>query len=469
MKLLAITSCPAGIAHTYIAAEALAMEAKSQGIEIKIETRGLVGVENPISKKDIDEADLLIIASDTSDCNLALDRFKSIPILKIPISEAIKSTKLVLTKAIIIANGKERNKEVEIKESYIKIMLKREKWIKKVYKEVMTGISYALPLIMLQAILFCLAAAFKGSNISIMSESSKLFFKLWYNLGTNTMIYSLISGFIAYGVVNKPGLVPGIIIGLIVGYLGLGFISCILAGLIVGYIMLFFDKLILVPKLFGSIKNVFILPTITIILSMFLVVFILKYPLRLIDDGYLYLFSDIKGPLGIIVGTFLGIMIAWDLGGPVNKIAYLLAIGSISSGKLSTTMAAVMVAGMVPPLGIVLARICPANKIRKFTKKQYLKGFISGLIFITEGAIPFIDNETKNTKLAFCIGSGITAAFSVLLGLSFQLPQGGILILIVPETINNLFDFLIVLIVGMLITTFLIYIFDKKILSKDGR
>lgn len=453
-KLVAVTSCPTGIAHTYMAAEALQIAAKEMGYEIKVETQGSVGAENVIDEKDLREADAVIIAADT---NVDKTRFENLPMVVVPVKDAIKDAKGLINKALAAkAPDKKEAAKTAVKEE------KSEEKRSGVYKHLMTGVSYMIPFVVAGGLLIAIGFAIGG--IYVFKTPGTLGETL-FSTGKQAfaLFLPVLAGYIAYSIADRPGLVPGFVGGAIAGTIGASFLGALAAGFIAGYSVLLLKKIIKLPKTLEGLMPVLILPVLTTAIMGLVMVYVIGQPVKFVNDALSVWLHGLQGANAAILGIVLGAMMAFDMGGPLNKAAYVFATGTIATGG-TTIMAAVMAAGMVPPLGIALASTVLAKK--KFTESEREAGkaaWALGISFITEGAIPFAAADPIRVIPSVMAGSAVTGALSMLFGCTLAVPHGGIFVLLIPHVVVNLLGYVIAIVVGTLITGIILSIVKKSV------
>lgn len=459
-KLVAVTSCPTGIAHTYMAAEALQMAAEEMGIQIKVETQGSVGAENVITEKELKEADAVIIAADT---NVDKSRFAGKPLVEVPVKDAIKDSKSLInralsTKEVFKGNGKEEKVQKADKEE--------EKSIGKgIYKNLMTGVSFMIPFVVAGGILIALGFAIGGIYVfktpgtigeAIFSTGKQAF----------ALMLPVLAGYISYSIADRPGLVPGFVGGALASTIGAGFIGALLAGFIAGYTVVLIKKYIRLPKSLDGLMPVLIIPVLSTLIIALIMIFILGGPVKSINDGLAGFLKGLQGANAALLGIVLGAMMAFDMGGPFNKAAYVFATSTLTTAALSaggtTIMAAVMAAGMVPPLGIALATVIAKNKFTEQEREAGKAAWALGVSFITEGAIPFAAGDPLRVIPSVMAGSAVTGALSMVFGSKLAVPHGGIWVLFIPHVVTNLMGYIIAIVAGTIVTALILSVIKKK-------
>lgn len=453
MKLVAITSCPTGIAHTYMAAEALQIAAKEMGHEIKVETQGSVGAENVITEEDLKSAKAVIIAADT---NVDKSRFAGMNVIEVSVKEAIKDAKGLIEKALNNKTKLSLNDQV----SQIKAQEKDSR--KGLYKHLMTGVSFMIPFVVAGGILIALGFLFGGIYVfDVPGSIAETIFS------TGKVAFSLmvpvLGGYIAYSIADRPGLVPGFVGGALASNLGAGFLGALIAGLLAGYIVNLLKKYVKLPKTMEGLMPVLILPVLSTLIIALIMVFVIGGPVKAINDGLAAWLKGLQGSSAVLLGIVLGLMMAFDMGGPVNKAAYAFATATLAAGQPSAIMAAVMAAGMTPPLGVALATVIAKNKFTLQEREAGKSAWALGLSFITEGAIPFAAADPLRVIPSIMIGSAVTGALSMLFGCTLAVPHGGVWVLGIPNVVGNLLMYVVALIAGTVVTGLILSALKKPI------
>lgn len=463
MKLVAITSCPTGIAHTYMAAEALAIAAKEMGIEIKVETQGSVGAENVITQEDLKEATAVIIAADT---NVDKSRFTAIPIIEVPVKDAIKDAKGLITRAI---NVKVEPKDLT--EQVNKIKSKEKDSRTGIYKHLMTGVSFMIPFVVAGGLLIALGFAFGG--IYVFDCPGTIAYDIfWTGKASFALMIPIFAGYIAYSIADRPGLVPGMVGGLIAAnvpnydFLNTkvsGFLGAIIAGFVAGYVVLLLKKYIKLPKALQGLMPIMILPVLSTLIVGIIMLAVVAGPVSFINASLAAWLKGLSGSSAALLGIILGCMMAFDLGGPVNKAAYTFATATLVAGAATPIMAATMVAGMVPPLGLALATIIAKNKFNFEEREAGKAAWALGVSFITEGAIPFAAADPLRVIPSVMVGSAVAGGLSMAFGCTLAVPHGGIWVLAIPNVVTNLLPYIVSLIAGTVVSALILSVVKKPI------
>lgn len=454
MKFVAITSCPTGIAHTYMAAEALQMAAEEMGVEIKVETQGSVGAENQLTEADIREAKAVIIAADTK---VSKDRFAGKAIIEVGVKEAIKDAKGLIEQA---RNLKVENKNILDDVNKIKEEKSAER--KGPYKHLMTGVSYMIPFVVAGGLAIAISFAF---GILAFKEEGTLAAALMQIGGGSAfaLMVPILAGFIAFSIADRPGLVPGMVGGMIASSSGAGFLGGIVAGFLAGYTIEFLKKTIKLPKSLAGLMPVLVLPVLSSLVVGLVMIFVIGKPVSAINAGMISWLNGLSGTSSALLGAIIGLMMALDMGGPVNKAAYAFGAGTLVAGQASMVMAAVMAAGMTPPLGIALATVLGKNKFTEQEREAGKAAWALGAAFITEGAIPFAAADPFKIIPSIMVGSAVTGALSMIFKAGLAVPHGGIFVLFIPNAVTNLGTYILSIVVGTVVTALMISLLKKDI------
>lgn len=443
-QIIAVTACPTGIAHTYMAAESLEEKAKEMNVSIKVETDGSGGAKNIPTQKEIEECQAIIVAADK---NVEMARFDGKPVIQVRVAEGINKPEELIKKALSgdapIYHAHQDTKQQEHTKKGI---------LGTIYKHLMNGFSYMLPLVIAGGVFISLSLLLGKYSVNIETIT------LLNNIGQLAFQFMLpvLSGFIAMSIADRPGLAVGFIAGA-VGYLsGTGFLGAVAAGFLSGYLLVGLRKILhYLPDVFEGIKPVLLYPVIGMFIAVLVIVFIFNTPLVSINQYIINLFHSMNVISKIILGIILGAMMAYDMGGPINKLAYLFATALVTSGQYDM-MAAVMIGGMVPPITISLTTLLFKNRFTKKEQATTIRNFIMGLSFISEGAIPFVKSDAKHIIPACVIGSAVASAMSVYFGCTLMVPHGGIFVIgLVSNPMGYCISLCVGSIIGMLILAFL--------------
>lgn len=454
MKIVAVTACPTGIAHTYMAAEALQIAAKARGYTVKVETRGSVGVENELTAQDIKEADVVIIAADT---NVPTERFMGKKVLNVKVADAIKNAEGLINESISAPVMKK-----DLSDSVSEIKEQRKSQSSGLYKHLMTGVSFMIPFVTAGGIMIALSFVF---GITAFKEEGTLAAALMQIGGGSAfaLMIPILAGYIAYSIADRPGIVPGMVGGMLASSIGSGFLGGILAGFIAGYTVEALKKSIKLPKSLAGLMPVLILPVLSTLVVGLMMIYVIGKPTAAINSGLNGWLQAMSGANSVVLGLILGLMMAFDMGGPVNKAAYTFGVGTLAAGQPSMVMAAVMAAGMVPPLGLALATILAKNKFSTEEKEAGKAAWALGISFITEGAIPFAAADPARVIPAIMAGAAVTGALSMVFGCGLAVPHGGIFVLFIPNAVTNLLMYIAAIAAGVVVSAGLISTLKKEI------
>ena len=457
MKLLAVTACPTGIAHTYMAAEAIEEAAKNKGYEIKVETRGSVGVENELTDEEIKEADAIILACDTA---VPMERFSGKKVLSVSVSDALKAPDQLLEKSLsagIYGSDNLSDRVAAIKEQ-------RSADRKGFYKHLMNGVSFMIPFVVAGGIAIALSFLFGYKAFENEGSLASYLMGIGSN-GAFSLMVPILAGYIAYSIADRPGLAPGMIGGSVAIQLNAGFLGGMVAGFLAGYIVLLIKKYVKLPKTLQGIMPVLIIPVLGSLSTGLILFYIIGKPVAFINQSMIDYLTSMSGTNAVILGLILGLMMAFDMGGPVNKAAYAFATGTLAAGTGSTIMAAVMAAGMVPPLGLALATILFKNKFTAAERDAGNAAWVLGASFITEGAIPFAAADPLRVIPSIMIGSAITGALSMAFKITLSVPHGGIFVFF---AVSNILTYIIAIAAGTVATGLLTGFLKKQPYNKSS-
>jgi len=465
LKIVAITSCPTGIAHTFMAAEGLEQGAKNQGHAIKVETQGSVGAKNTLTAEDIAAADLVIIAADTQ---VDKTRFAGKRLHEASTKAAIHDGAELVRKAIAeakVAGGAAGGESYDdqVKQAKAQQAATRTG----VYKHLMTGVSYMIPFVVAGGLLIALSFAIGGINVFEEANAGTLGWTL-FQIGAKagfTLMVPVLAGYIAYSIADRPGIAPGMIGGMIASTIGSGFLGGIAAGFLAGYSVKWMSDYIRLPRTLDGLKPVLILPLLGTAVVGLLMYFVVGEPVAAALAAITAWLKGMQGSSAVFLGLLLGAMMAFDMGGPVNKSAYAFATGLIVS-EVYAPMAAVMAAGMVPPLGLALATMLFKNRFSLDEREAGGATAVLGLAFITEGAIPYAAKDPLRVIPALMIGAAVTGALSMVFGCELRVPHGGVFVLPIPNAVTNLGPYLAAIVVGTLVTTTALFFLKRPLETK---
>lgn len=464
--IVAVTACPTGIAHTYMAAEAIEKKAKELGYQVKVETRGSGGAKNVLTDDEIAKAAGVIVACDT---NVPTDRFDGKKVIECHVSDGINKAEELIKRIasgdapVFKASGK--------KEASHSSVGGKESIGHQIYKHLMNGVSHMLPFVVGGGILIAIAFLIDGFSVDLNSLPADQ----RANFGTITQAAALfkgiggtafgfmlpiLAGFIAMSIADRPGLAVGFVGGSIAANGTSGFLGALVAGFVAGYIVLLLKKVFSkLPESLDGMKPVLLYPLLGIFLVGVIMQFVVEPPIGALNTAINNGLNGLNGASAVVLGILLGGMMSVDMGGPVNKAAYVFGTASIAAGNYNI-MAAVMIGGMVPPIAIALATILFKNKFTAEERKAGPTNFIMGLSFITEGAIPFAASDPLHVLPACVVGSAVAGGLSMAFGCTLMAPHGGIFV--VP-TIGNPLMYLVALVIGSFIACGLLGLLKKKV------
>ena len=457
--VIGITSCPTGVAHTYMAQEALEKGTQVLGHEVKIETQGSVGADNVLTAEDIARADVVIIAADT---NVDLARFAGKRLYrtgtKAAINDAVQVINTAFASAPVFGDA----------DAAASASAKPERT--GVYKHLMTGVSHMLPFVVAGGLLIALGFAigsfmFGDQGIYIYKEEyAGTLGQTLFQIGKDAfaLFVPVLGAYIAYSIAGRPGIAPGMVGAYIAASTGAGFLGAIVAGFIAGYFVAWLAKIIKLPRELDSLKPMIILPLVGTAFIGLLMYYFIAHPVAEAQGALETWLKSLQGSSALLLGALLGGMMALDMGGPVNKAAYLFSSGLIASDVLGP-MAATMAAGMTPPLAICCATILFKNRFTEEERQAGKAAGVLGLSFITEGAIPFAAKDPLRVIPALMIGSAVTGALSMVFGCGLRAPHGGIFVLFIPNAVVNVWAYALAIIVGTAVSTACLGAFKKRL------
>lgn len=470
-RVLAVTACPTGIAHTYMAAESLENKAKEMGISIKVETNGSGGAKNVLTPEEIAQCECIIIAADKE---VDMPRFDGKPVITTKVANGIHKAEELLTEA---TSGKVAVYHNASKESGSGFGGEEESLGRKIYKALMNGVSHMLPFVIGGGILIAMAFLFDGAHAGTaefgMGNPFSRFLKQVGDISFG-MMFPILAGYIAMAIADRPALMPGIVGGLLAksgmtmaaeetGWVSSGFFGALIAGFAAGLIMLGLKKILeKLPKALEGTKPMLLYPFLGIAAMGALMVFVVNPPVGAFNEWLNQVLASMGESSRVLLGAVLGGMMAIDFGGPFNKAAYVFGTASIASGQFGI-MAAVMAGGMVPPIGIALATLFFKNRFTKSEQQTVATNFIMGLSFITEGAIPFAASDPLRIIPPCIAGSAVAGALSMLFGCGSRAPHGGIFVI---GIIDNPLLFLAAVAAGSVVAMLGIVLLKKPLAVK---
>ncbi|MCU1780150.1 MULTISPECIES: PTS fructose-like transporter subunit IIB [unclassified Pseudomonas] len=444
-RIVAVTACPTGVAHTFMAAEALQQTAKRLGYDLQVETQGSVGARTPLSPEAIANADVVLLAADIE---VATERFAGKKIYRCGTGIALKQSEATLNKAL--AEGAVESAAGSA------VAKKSEKT--GVYKHLLTGVSFMLPMVVAGGLLIALSFVF---GIHAFEEKGTLAAAL-KTVGDQAfmLMVPLLAGYIAYSIADRPGLAPGMIGGLLAGTLGAGFIGGIFAGFLAGYCVKLITRAVKLPQSLEALKPILIIPLLASLFTGLAMIYLVGPPVARLLTSLTDFLSTMGTTNAVLLGILLGGMMCVDLGGPINKAAYAFSVGLLAASS-GAPMAATMAAGMVPPIGMGIATFLARRKFAQTEREAGKAAMILGLCFISEGAIPFAAKDPLRVIPASIAGGALTGALSMYFGCKLAAPHGGLFVLIIPNAMNHALLYLLAIVAGSLLTG-LVYALIKR-------
>lgn len=451
-RIVAITACPTGVAHTFMAAEALENTAAKLGYALKVETQGSVGAKNTLSEQDIEMADLVILASDIE---VDTSRFAGKKIYRTSTAKALKTPAQVLQDAQQEATIEAHNQQKTTSQTTGGI-----------YKHLMTGVSFMLPIVVAGGLLIALSFVFgikgfevEGSLAAALMTTGKAAF---------TLMIPVLSGYIAYSVANRAGLAAGLVGGLLSAQLGAGFLGAIVSGFLAGYVVLFLLQRLKLPQVMDALKPILIIPLLSTLVVGLVMIYVVGAPvatLLSLLEGFL---TNLGTGNLVVLGAVLGAMMCVDLGGPINKAAYTFAVGLLTLDNPNQfPIAAAMAGGMVPAIGVGLATVLFKSKFSLDEQNAGKASFVLGLCFVSEGAIPFAAKDPSRVLPACIVGGAVTGGLVGAFGATLAAPHGGVFVLLIPNAINQPLFYLLAIGVGSVLTAVVYGVVKPKSLMID--
>ncbi|MFC0270768.1 fructose-specific PTS transporter subunit EIIC [Metabacillus herbersteinensis] len=455
-KILAVTACPTGIAHTYMAADALKEKAKDLQISIKVETNGSGGVKNLLTQAEIDEATAIIVAADKQ---VDMERFKGKHVIEVPVADGIRRPQELLERAVkqdapvYKGSGEKRNDDKE-----------QSGGRRGFYKHLMNGVSNMLPFVVGGGILIAISFMFGINAANPDHESYNRFAEALNTIGGGNafgLMIPVLAGFIAMSIADRPGLAPGMVGGFMAAQGGAGFLGGLIAGFLAGYIVVFLKKMLAgMPESLEGIKPVLLYPLLGIFSVGMIMFFVVNQPASALNTAISNLLSGLGTGNLVLLGIILGGMMAIDMGGPINKAAFTFGIAMIDAGNFAPH-AAVMAGGMVPPLGIALATSIFRSKFTKRERDAGITCYIMGASFITEGAIPFAASDPVRVIPSVITGSVIAGGLAMFFGNGLRAPHGGAFV--IPFVEGNPVLYLVAILIGAIVTALMLGFWKKTI------
>ncbi|EFE95470.1 PTS fructose transporter subunit IIBC [Serratia odorifera] len=440
-RVVAITACPTGVAHTFMAAEAIESEAKKRGWWVKVETRGSVGAGNAITPEEVAAADLVIVAADIE---VDLDKFAGKPMYRTSTGLALKKTAQELDKALAEAEVYQPQKSGAAASTGGK-----KKESAGPYRHLLTGVSYMLPMVVAGGLCIALSFVF---GIKAFEEKGTLAAALMQIGGGSAfaLMVPVLAGYIAFSIADRPGLTPGLIGGMLAVSTGAGFLGGIIAGFLAGYVAKAISGKLRLPQSMEALKPILIIPLVASLITGLVMIYVVGTPVAKIMEGLTHWLQSLGTANAVLLGAILGAMMCTDMGGPVNKAAYAFGVALLSS-SVYAPMAAIMAAGMVPPLAMGLATLLARRKFEKSEQEGGKAALVLGLCFISEGAIPFAARDPMRVLPCCIAGGALTGALSMAFGAKLMAPHGGLFVLLIPGAISPVLLYLLAIVAGTLL------------------
>ncbi|MFA2564229.1 PTS fructose transporter subunit IIABC [Bacillus wiedmannii] len=449
--VLAVTACPTGIAHTYMAADSLKAKAAELGIAIKVETNGSTGIKNALTKEDIERATAIIVAADKQ---VEMNRFAGKHVIQVPVADGIRKTETLLNRAVKqdapIFNGIKEDGKTESTE--------KEKGLG-IYKHLMNGVSNMLPFVVGGGIL--IALAFWIGGIKAEGPLAELLMSIGGGkTGAFLFLVPILAGFIASSIADRPGFMPGVVGGFLAAHANAGFLGGLIAGFLAGYVVLGLKRLFSgLPAQLEGIKPVLLYPVFGLLITGVVMQKVVIPPVVALNEMLTGWLNGLNGTNAILLGLILGGMMAIDMGGPINKAAFTFGIAAIEAQNFGVH-SAVMAGGMVPPLAIAFATTFFKSKFTEAERKSGLTNYIMGASFITEGAIPFAAADPIRVIVSCVVGSSIAGALSMLFQITLPAPHGGLFVI---ALVNKPVLYIFSIFIGTVISALMMGIWKKKV------
>ena len=458
IQILAVTACPTGIAHTFMAAESIEQHAKKRGLTVKVETNGSAGVKNVLTPEEIAAADGIIVAADK---NVAMSRFDGHRVVITKVADGINKADELIDRAlsgsapVYRASGTDTAEGADAAEN--------ESLARQIYKHLMNGVSHMLPFVVGGGILIALAFLFDDYSINPSKFGSNTpLAKFFMDVGGASFGFMLpvLAGFIGMSIADRPGLAVGFVGGALAGQTGTGFLGALLAGFVGGYAVNALKKVFAgLPASLDGIKPILLYPFFGILIMGLISLFIIAPPVSAINNWMIETLGGMDPSARVLMGLIVGGMMAVDMGGPINKAAYVTGTGLLASGEYHV-MAAVMAGGMVPPLAIALATTLFKNRFTESQRRAGITNYVMGLSFITEGAIPFAASDPVRVIPSMVVGSALAGALTMFFDCTLRAPHGGIFV--VP-TIGNPLMYLVSILIGAVVGAVILSLLKKPI------
>ncbi|MFL5357955.1 PTS fructose-like transporter subunit IIB [Archangium sp.] len=440
-KIVAVTACPTGVAHTFMAAEALTQAGKGLGYPIRVETRGSVGAQNVLTPEEIREAEVVILA-----CDIEVDssRFAGKRVWRTSTGAALKKSGQTIHDAV--AQAKVMGGAPGGAAAAEGGGGKGEK--RGPYKHLLTGVSFMLPMVVAGGLLIALSFVFGIDAFKQQGTLAAALMEIGSGAAFKLMV-PLLAGYIAYSISDRPGIAPGMIGGYLASSLGAGFLGGIAAGFIAGYTALALSRRVKLPASVEALKPILIIPLVASLVTGLVMIYVIGTPVAAIMSAMTRFLTNMNSGNAVLLGSLLGAMMCFDLGGPVNKAAYTFGVGLLATGAGGYgPMAAIMAAGMVPPIGMGIASMIASAKFSKQEREAGKASLVLGLCFISEGAIPFMAKDPLRVIPTCMVGGALTGALSMYFGVQLMAPHGGLFVLLIPHAVNHVLLYLLSIATG---------------------
>ncbi|QRG70083.1 PTS fructose transporter subunit IIABC [Brevibacillus choshinensis] len=454
-KIVAVTACPTGIAHTYMAADALKKKAGELGIALKVETNGSGGVKNKLTEQDIAEATAVIVAADKQ---VEMDRFAGKTVIEVRVAEGIRDPEGLLTRALnqdgptyqAKNSGQSGGSKSQKRESYF-------------YKHLMNGVSNMLPFVVGGGIIIALSFMFGIKASDPNDPSFHPFAKILMDIGGGSafaLMIPVLAGFIAMSIADRPAFAPGMVGGMLATSAGAGFLGGLIAGFLAGYVVVLLRKAFSrLPVSLEGIKPMLLYPLFGILITGFIMIYVVSGPVAAINGALGDWLKNMNSGNAVLLGLVLGAMMSFDMGGPLNKAAFTFGIAMIAEGSY-TPHAAIMAAGMTPPLGLALATTLFKKKFTDEERQAGKTAYVLGASFITEGAIPFAAADPTRVIPSIMIGSAVAGGLSMYFGCTLPAPHGGLFVL---PVVGNVGMYIVSILAGTVVTALMLRLLKKDI------
>ncbi|EMB4111484.1 PTS fructose transporter subunit IIBC [Serratia nevei] len=439
-RIVAITACPTGVAHTFMAAEAIESEAKKRGWWVEVETRGSVGAGNAITPEEVAAADLVIVAADIE---VDLEKFAGKPMYRTSTGLALKKTAQELDKALAEAEVFQPQQRGSAAPAG------KKKEGNGPYRHLLTGVSYMLPMVVAGGLCIALSFVFGIKAFEVKDTLAAALMQIGGGSAFALMV-PVLAGFIAFSIADRPGLTPGLIGGMLAVSTGAGFLGGIIAGFLAGYVAKAISSKLRLPQSMEALKPILIIPLVASLITGLIMIYVVGTPVAKIMEGLTHWLQSLGTANAVLLGAILGAMMCTDMGGPVNKAAYAFGVALLSS-SVYAPMAAIMAAGMVPPLAMGLATLLARHKFEKSEREGGKAALVLGLCFISEGAIPFAARDPMRVLPCCIAGGALTGALSMAFGAKLMAPHGGLFVLLIPGAITPVLLYLVAIAAGTLL------------------